>query len=154
MGSLVKYPCFAWRKLTTGVEMSLKRLARFAILRCQSKSLCQAVARFSLEMSSAEYQFNLFFPSLAKELVNITGLRSRIPEGLYNDRESDIRDFDRMRSIWEEMGVNNDDDPRSFNRVVRYRPRLASHFPARIEVPRDKVSVLRFLSFHSFDYRD
>ena len=138
--------------------MSLKRMARFTVLYHQSQSLCQAVARFSLEMSSAEYQYNIFFPSLAKEIAAIImnmNLYRRVAQDPDNDHvlqhESDIGDFDQMKTVWEEMGGDRN---MAFNRVLPYRPRLAYHFPSRIEVPTIAVPVLRFLNYASFDYRD
>ena len=130
--------------------MSLKRMARFTIIHHQSESLCQAVARFSLEMSSAEYQYNIFFPSLAKEIAAFLNI-ARYQDVLRESRESDIVDFDRMRAVWEEMGGDRN---MTFNRVVQYRPRLAYHFPSRIEVPTIAIPMLRFLGFASFNYRE
>lgn len=131
--------------------MSLKRMARFTVLYHQSESLCQTVARFSLEMSAAEYQYNLFYPSLAKAITNIANFHHQVTQGSYNEHESDIVEFDRMKAVWEEMGgVTN----MAFNRIVRYRPQLAYHFPSRVEVPTYAVPMLRYLGFGSFDYRD
>ena len=128
--------------------MSLKRMARFTVLYHQSQSLCQAVARFSLEMSSAEYQYNIFFPSLAKEIAAFINMYHYQAA---QHSEPDIEDFDRMKEVWEEMGGDRN---MAFNRTIQYRPRLAYHFPSRIEVPTVAVPMLRFLGFASFDYRE
>ena len=115
-------------------------MARFAILQARATSAAQIIARFAVEKSPASFVFEIFYPTISREIYALSGVRT--------DDDVEITDFQQLRRTYSELGMTG--LPRGL--LLAYRPLIRKHFPERMNVPSDKRQILRFLSYHTMDY--
>lgn len=144
LGSIVKYPNQGWRKLTSGYEMSLKRMARFKLLQSFQESLLRNVSQISHNWSSAEFAENLYWPGLAREMRRL----EKKPQS-DDDEEPDFPYFEAIKGLWRAVQpVAN----LSTDTLAIARPKMFSYFPRRLNVGVEDAPRLRFLSYNMVDY--
>ena len=143
MGSIPKYPNFGFKKITSGYEMSLKRLARFRLLQNFEASLARRVSSLSHNWNAAEFAENIWWPALAREIRRVKGL----PQW-DGDESPDFPYFERIRELWAEIQPA-DVMMQAFHSA---RPCLFSYMPRRLNVGEPDAPTLRFLSYNMIDY--
>ena len=145
MGAIPKYPTFGFKKLTSGFEMSLKRLARFRLLKSFEASLTRKVSQISHNWSAAEFAENIWWPMLAWEMRRLKGK----PQW-DGDESPDFPYFNRIKGLWEL--IQPVDNPLMSDAFISARPRLYSFMPRRLNVGQPDAPTLRFLSYNTLDY--
>ena len=143
MGSIPKYPNFGFKKITSGYEMSLKRLARFRLLQNFEASLTRRVSSLSHNWNAAEFAENIWWPALAREMRQVKGL----PQW-DGDESPDFPYFERMQELWAAIQPA-DLMMQAFHSAW---PRLFSYMPRRLNVGEPDAPTLRFLSYNMIDY--
>ena len=143
MGSIPKYPNFGFKKITSGYEMSLKRLARFRLLQNFEASLARRASSLSHNWNAAEFAENIWWPALAREIRRVKGL----PQW-DGDESPDFPHFERIRELWTEIQPA-DVMMQAFHSA---RPRLFSYMPRRLNVGEPDAPTLRLLSYNMIDY--
>ena len=144
LGSIVKYPNHGWRKLTSGYEMSLKRLARFKLLQSFEASLLRNASQISHNWSAAEFAENIYWPGLAREMRRLEG-KPQWDE----DESPDIPYFEAIKGLWSTIQPVA---TLSNQKLVIARPKLFSYFPRRLNIGEADAPRLRFLSYNMVDY--
>ena len=123
--------------------MSLARMARFEILKARSRSTCQQIARFAFDANPATFGYEYFYPLLSRELSGVYGVALDDAElsATFSDYESLIDEWRRFQQLRLPKHL-----------LIEWRPRFQEFFPRRLPVDPIKAGMLRFLSFHCFDY--
>ena len=120
-------------------------MARFVVLEEKGKSLAQRIGQHHLDLNPAQFGYETYYPAIAVEYDRRGGFNTEM-----------INRFDPLF-------YSNSFLERYHNVYRRQRPlasphyarlRLADLIPERIWVGTDKEALLRFLSFHTLDYRD
>ena len=144
LGHIPKAPI--GRRYASGrYEMSLRRMARFAILQTRADSPCQTIARFALEYSPAQYMREYQVPSLTRQLNPIFRV-------LPDEGQVAILDYERLMELFRDMQLLEQPWIPDVHSMLYFRARLQQYFARRCNVSPEKHGLARFLSFHCCDY--
>ena len=141
LGGIPKLPTQGTSTVSSRFDISLRKMARWSILKIRARSFCQTLARYAKGWNPADYTQNAFLPSVSNEINLLHGVRP--------DCGPLISDY---RALIETFGEMIRDDGRRMGGLFAYRADLERYFCDHMVVSREKWSLMRFLSFHVIDF--